>query len=297
MLRDKLFRLVRRLNRYFPDELYLKLIFRIKTGRRLDLDNPKTFSEKLQWLKLYNRQPIYSTMVDKYAVKEYVSGIIGEEYVIPTIGIWNKPEDINWGSLPEKFVLKATHSGGSNGVVICENRALFDTTKAITKLSNALNQDLYKFNREWPYKNVPKKILAEQFIEVPLGMDSLPDYKWYCFYGEPKFCQVVSNRTTKETIDFFDINWNHLDFVGMNTKVANAKIAPSRPTNIETQIRIARALSKDIPFVRVDLYDISKRVYFGEMTFYPTSGMGSFRPENYNEIIGDLLPLPDKRNK
>ena len=291
--------------RWLPDATYLKLLYRFKMGHRLDLKNPQTFTEKLQWLKLYNRKPEYTKMVDKYAVKEYVANIIGEEYIIPTLGVWDKPEDIDWDSLPNQFVLKTTHGGGGGGVVICKDKATFNKTTAIAKLKESLASDIYSGLREWPYKNVPKRIIAEKFMAPEKSPDSvlksseLLDYKFFCFDGEPKYCQVIRDRHTKETIDFYDMDWNHQEFVGLLPQsnladsISNGLTSVARPKNLEEMKEICRKLSKDIPFVRVDLYVIDDKNYFGELTLYPASGMGVFTPEEWNGKLGDMLTLPN----
>lgn len=278
---------------WLPDNIYLRLLYRFHIGNKLDLKKPKTFGEKLQWLKLYDRRPEYTTMVDKYAVKDYVANIIGSEYIIPTLGVWDKPEDIEWDKLPGRFVLKTTQGGGSVGVVVCKDKATFDKQKAISKLNQSLMQDIYKYYKEWPYKNVRKRIFAEQYVEPLPNVQDLPDYKWYCFNGEPKFCQVIQDRHTKETIDFFDTNWIHQDFIGMNSKAVHAVSLPPCPADLDSQILIARKLSKNIPFSRIDLYSFGDHQYFGEITFYPASGLGRFRPEEFNEIIGAMITLPN----
>ena len=287
--------------RWLPDATYLKLLYRFKMGHRLDLKNPQTFTEKLQWLKLYNRKPEYTTMVDKYAVKQYVANIIGEEYIIPTVGVWDKPEDIDWDSLPNQFVLKTTHGGGGGGVVICNDKATFDKTTASAKLKESMASDIYSYLREWPYKNVPKRIIAEKFMtpEKSPAPKDMPDYKFFCFNGEPKYCQVIRDRHTKETIDFYDMDWNHLDFVGLLPQsniadsISNGLTPVVRPKHLDEMKDICRKLSKDIPFVRVDLYVIDDKNYFGELTLYPASGMGVFAPEEWNDKLGDLLTLPN----
>lgn len=284
------------MNQLFSDELYLKLLFRLNLGYRLDLKKPKTFSEKLQWLKLYNRNPNYTILVDKYLVKDHVAGIIGTEHIIPTLGVWDRVEEIAWDSLPKRFVLKTTHGGGNTGVVICNNKDTLDKNEAIRKLKQSLKEDIYKQLREWPYKNVQKRIIAEQYIEPSPNTNDLPDYKWYCFNGEPKFCQLIQDRNTKETIDFYDINWVHQDFIGLNpvdgpfVKFADY-LAPC-PSDLDTQIMIAKKLSYGIPYSRVDLYSIGGKTYFGEITFYPMSGMGKFAPEEWNYKLGEMLILP-----
>ena len=264
-------------------------------GYRLDLKNPKTFSEKLQWLKINDHNGEYTKMVDKYLVKEYVSNVIGEEFVIPNYGMWDRPSEIEWDLLPDQFVLKTTHGGGSSGVVICKDKNYFDKERAIDILGRSLRQDIYKTLREWPYKGVQKRIFAEKYLEIKTGDSAIPDYKWYCFSGEPKYCQVIQNRFTEETIDFFDTSWNHLNFSGLSPSsgpLAKSAVAiPECPEQINTQIKIARRLSEGMPFARIDLYEIHGQVFFGEITFYPMSGFGIFTPKQYNEMLGQELKL------
>lgn len=279
---------------WLPDQIYLKLLFQLKLGHKLDLRHPIAFSEKLQWLKIFNRKPEYTQMVDKFSVKEYVDKTIGEEYVIPTLGVWNKPEDIAWNNLPNQFVLKTTHGGGSTGVVICKDKNTFDKQTAIKKLNASLKMDIYRLFKEWPYKNVQRRIIAEQYIMPTDGLKDLSDYKWYCFNGEPKFCQVIQDRTSKETIDFFDTAWRHQEFVGLNPNVNQALVPPAHPMHLDVQLQIASRLSQNIPFSRIDLYEAGNHVYFGEITFFPMSGLGSFRPNQYNEILGQMISLPPK---
>ena len=282
------------LNFLFPDKLYLTLLFRFKMGYWINWKNPKTFSEKLQWLKLYDRKPEYTTMVDKYAVKDYVGKIIGKEYIIPTIGVWDSPEDIDWNSLPQKFVLKTTHGGGNAGVIICKDKSTIDVKTIKKQLSKAMRQNIYMESREWPYKNVDKRIIAETFIEVPYSVidnTDLPDYKFYCFNGKPVYCQVIRDRRSKETIDFYDMEWNHMPFVGLNP-IANIGLHPVlKPTCLCDMIEVSRKLSKGIPFSRIDLYVIGDKIFFGEITFFPFSGMGGFSPIEWNEKLGSLIKL------
>ena len=275
-----------------PERLHLKIEYLLKMGKKLNLDNPQTFCEKLQWLKLYNRKPEYTKMVDKLAVKKFVSDKIGDEYVIPVLGVWDKPEEIDFDSLPERFVLKTSHGGGSVGIFICKDKKQLDKQKAIKLMRRAMKQNIYRQSLEWPYKNVSKKIFAEQFMEDKPDVADLPDFKWYCFNGDPKYCQVIKDRKSNETIDFFDTDWNHQEFIGLNPNVTHAKVLPERPVHLETQIHIAKELSKDIPFSRIDLYEIGDKTYFGEITLYPASGMGKFRPEQYDIILGQMLVLP-----
>jgi len=286
--------LLKRLYFLFPDKLYLTLLYRLEMGHWIDWKSPKTFTEKIQWLKVYNRKPEYTTMVDKYAVKQYVADRIGDEYIIPTLGVWDKTEDIDWDSLPDQFVLKTTHGGGSGGVVICQDKSNLDKSAAVTKLNESMRSDIYSNLREWPYKNVPKRIIAEKFM-APVKetvLTDLPDYKFFCFNGEPKYCQVIRDRHFKETIDFYDMDWNHQEFVGLNPMAGNGSIPVDRPEHLEEMIEVCKKLSKDIPFVRVDLYVIDNKEYFGELTLYPASGVGHFSPEEWDAIFGGWLTLP-----
>ena len=289
-------KILRNLNFLFPDKLYLKLLFRFQTGLKLDLDNPKTFCEKIQWLKLYNRNPLYTTLVDKYAVKDYVAKIIGKEHIIPILGMWNSAEQIDFDSLPNKFVLKTTNGGGGS-VLVCKNKLTLDREASIKKMGMQLKQrSIYKTYREWPYKNVPPRIIAEKHMEDENG--ELNDYKFFCFNGKPQYCQVIRNRFIKETIDFYDLEWNHMSFVGLNPAVENGSNPVEKPRCLKDLIEACEKLSKDISFVRVDFFVINNQFYFGEMTFYPASGLGTFRPTEWNYHLGDLIKLPvNEKNK
>lgn len=285
---------LRNFGRWIPDSLYLKLLFRIKMGYRLNLKHPKTFSEKLQWLKLYNQRGEFTQMVDKYAVKEYVANIIGKEHVIPTLGVWNNPKDIEWDMLPEKFVLKATNGGGSDGVVICTDKNRFDKQEAVTKLIKSENSSIYYLLREWPYKNVPHRIIAERFVEPDSDKTDLPDYKFFCFNGEPRYCQVISGRKNKMSIDFFDYKWNHQPFHEPRT-YGFADVEPQKPIHFEQMWVAARELAQNLPFSRIDFYDTNKGFFFGEITFFPTTGMGGFEPKEWDYQFGNWITLPQER--
>lgn len=273
-----------------PDALFIKLKFRATMGYWPDLKKPKTFSEKLQWLKLYDRKPEYTTMVDKAEAKKWVAERIGEEYIIPTIGVWDSVEEVDWDILPNQFVMKCTHDSG--GIVICKDKKSLDIDDAKKTLKRFQHRRYFYQNREWPYKNVKPRIIAEQYIEPRPNVKDLTDYKWYCFNGEPKYCQVIQDRSTNETIDFFDTEWNHQEFIGLNTAAGPAAEQPTRPANLDIQIQIARELSKDMTFSRIDLYETNENEYFGEITFYPASGFGLFAPDQYNEILGKMISLP-----
>lgn len=273
------------------DEFYIKLKFWINMGYWLNLNSPKTFNEKLQWLKLYDRNPEYSIMVDKYAVKQYVAERIGEKYIIPTLGVWNSPDDIDFSSLPNQFVLKCTHDSG--GLCICKDKSKFDIEYSKKRLRKSLKHNYYYLNREWPYKYVVKRIIAEKLL-VSKGIDApndLPDYKFYCFNGEPRYCQVIRDRNSKESIDFYDMDWVLQEFVGLNPVARNGLIPVARPKQLSVMVDICRKLAKGILFVRIDLYVVDKRVYFGEITFYPAGGIGVFTPGKWNKILGDMIDI------
>ena len=282
--------------RWLPDRLYLKLLFRAKVGYRLNLKNPKTFCEKLQWLKLYDRRPEYTTMVDKYAVKGYVASIIGEEYIIPTLGVWDRGEDIEWDTLPNQFVLKTTHSGGATGVVICRDKSKFDREKAVRVLNESLKDEYYSLLREWPYKNVQKRIIAEKYLQPDSSLDDLSDYKFYCFDGEPKLFYITSdrNKTTGLNEDFFDVEGNLLPVQQKGEK--NSVITPPLPKNLNLMLSLAHELSRNIPQVRVDFYEVHNKVYFGELTFYCGSGFCPFQPLEWERRLGDYIILPSLVN-
>ena len=290
---------VKKARPFLSDKIYLQLRYLLEMDRVLHLRHPRLFTEKIQWLKLYDRRPEYTQMVDKYAVKEFVAKIIGSEYIIPTLGVWDRPEDIEWERLPQQFVLKTTHGGGGNGVVIVRDKDTIDRTAVVEKLAKAMKSDIYRDLGEWPYKNVPRRIIAEKFMLVSssdFDSESLPDYKFYCFNGEPKYCQVILDRYKNETIDFFDMNWKHQEFYGLNPKYNNktkqSKSIIEKPKNLEEMRLITSKLAKNISFVRIDLYVVQKHTYFGEITFYPASGIGVFTPDCYDKILGYMINLP-----
>lgn len=291
--------LLPKLGKPLSDKTYVKWYYRYSMGKKLNLKNPKTFTEKLQWLKVYDHNPLYTTLVDKYAVKPWVAERIGEQYIIPTLGVWDSFDEIDFDKLPNQFVLKTTHGGGSVGVVICKDKTCFNKEEAKSRLEHSMKISGYEKHREWPYKNVPRRIIAEKFINPAPNTKDLPDYKWYCFRGEPLYCQVIQDRTTNKSIDFFDTNWVHQEFVGLlpvsGSTIESAKYTPKRPQDLEVQIKIARELAKDLPFSRIDLYSIGEKTYFGEITFYPASGLGTFKPEQYNDLLGKILVLPSEK--
>lgn len=293
--RHLLYALYHRLSWLFPnDEKYLKHYFKLSMGKSLDLEHPVTFNEKQQWLKLYYRKDVFTTMVDKIAVKDYVSGIIGEEFVIPTIKVWNKPGDIDFDELPDKFVLKTNNDGGSNGIVICKDKKNLNIRRALQELRHSFYfRNPYLKAREWPYKNVTKRVFAEAYIEDS-NLKDLRDYKFYCFSGSVRIMLLVAGRNSKEgpTFDYYDENFNLLDFTQGHPK---SKTPREKPVCFEKMKELASLLSKDIPFVRVDFYEADGRPYFGEFTFYDSGGTAAFHPEVWDETLGSWIILPPKQ--
>lgn len=272
-------------------EEFLRRKYRFSMGRELDLDHPTAYTEKLQWLKLYDHQPVYTTMVDKYAVKAYVTDTIGAEYVVPLLGVWERAEDIDFDSLPQRFVLKTTHDSG--GIVVCKDKAALDIPAAKKKLRFFLNRDYYSCNREWPYKNVKPRIIAEAYMEDP-RQGELRDYKFFTFGGEPKVLYIAQGRGRGEptVADFFDMEFNHLPF---SIDHDMAPVPPEKPVNFELMKELAAKLSQGTPQLRVDFYEVDGHVYFGEMTFFHCSGMAPFHPEEWDRIFGDWVTLPPKQ--
>lgn len=278
---------------HIPDDVFLKKIYRASTGNILNLDTPKTFGEKLQWLKLYDRKPAYTMMVDKYEVRKYIAEKLGEEYLIPLLGVWDSPDEIEFDSLPNQFAMKCNHNSGL-GMCICSDKSKLDIKKVKKDLRKGLKQDYYITGREWPYKDVKRRIIAEKYINDGTGED-LRDYKFYCFSGVPMFCQVISDRSTKETIDIFDMNWTLQEFTGFGNIYPHSEKEIPKPETFGEMKAAAEILSKDIPFSRIDLYEVQGKMYFGEITFFPASGLGTFAPYEWNRKLGDLICLPEKR--
>lgn len=273
------------------DKFYVKAIFRLYTGRPLNLDNPRTYNEKLNWQKIYDHNPLYTTMVDKYAAKEYVAKIIGENYIIPTLGCWEKPEDIQWDSLPNQFVLKTTHDSG--GVIVVKDKSKIDKEKAIHKLNKCLTKDNYAVTREWPYKNVHRRVIAEQYMEDK-KTGELRDYKFFSFDGKVKALFISQDRGKageEVKFDYFDADFNHLDIHQYHDAGKNM---PEKPVCFEEMKILASKLSKGIPQVRVDFYEVNGKVYFGELTFFHHGGIVPFKPEKWDYIFGSWIKLPEK---
>ncbi len=277
--------------RGMPDEVFLRKTYEMKMGRPLNLENPVSYTEKLQWLKAYDHRPEYTVMVDKYAVKQYVAEKIGPEYVIPLLGVWDRVEDIDFDTLPERFVLKTTHDSG--GILVCQDKNSLDIGDVQKKFAYSLGREYYDNNREWPYKNVPHRIIAEAYMEDS-RCGELRDYKFFTFGGEPRVLYIAQGRGRGEptVADFFDMDFNHLDFTIDHDM---APVPPEKPECFEEMKRLAAVLSKGTPQLRVDFYEVDGKVYFGEMTFFHCSGLHSFHPESWDRTFGDWVELPLKQ--
>lgn len=273
---------------FLPDRQYLPLWYYIRTGKSLNVDNPQTFNEKLQWLKLYNRKKIFTTMVDKYAVKQYVSSKIGDKYIIPTIRVWEKFEEIDFSNLPKKFVLKCTHDSG--GLVICPDKDYLDINNAQKKIESSLRRSFYKIGREWPYKNVPKRIIAEEYLEDN-SQGGLKDYKFFCFNGKALYFKIDYDRQTNHRANYYSIE-GELQPFGEEVCPPDFNQKLEMPKHLDLMVSLAEKLAIDIPFVRVDFYENNDCVYFGEITFFPASGQGKFVPADWDRRLGDLIKLP-----
>lgn len=275
------------------DKTVLKWRYKRVFNKKLDLENPKTFNEKLQWLKLNNRKPEYTKMVDKYEVKKYISSKIGEEYLIPTLGVYDKFEKIDFDKLPDRFVIKCTHDSG--GIVICKDKNKLDLKAAKNKINSSLKRNYYWHGREWPYKNVKPRIIIEKYMEDP-AQKELRDYKFSVFNGKVKCFAIHFDRFDGHNANWYDEKGNFLNISKSTSKsIPNKKL--EIPKNLNKMIEIAEKLSKDIPFLRVDFYEVSGKIYFGELTFFPASGLGKFEPEEWDEKMGDWLKLPEKTNR
>lgn len=280
-----------RLLNWMPDKPYLQIFYYAEFGKFIDFKNPKTFNEKLNWLKLYYRRPDLITLVDKYEVKKYIADKIGEQYVIPTLGVWDKFEDINFNELPNQFVLKCTHDSG--GLVVCKDKSKLNLKEVKAKIEKSLTNNYYLWTREWSYKGVKPRIIAEKYMEDQ-ETGELRDYKFFCFNGEPKLMFVASERGLKNTkFDFYDMQFHHMNIV---QHYPNSEYSIEKPEHFEKMVMLAEKLSAGFPHVRVDFYEANGQVYFGEMTFYHFGAIVPFETEEWDKKIGDWLVLPDKIN-
>ena len=291
LLEDIIFRHINvaryRIFRNLPDDKYLERMFLFKMGHKLNLEKPESFSEKLQWLKLYNRRPEYIDMVDKYEAKKYLTNIIGSEHVIPALGVWNKFDDIDFDLLPNQFVLKCTHGWGS--VIIVKDKSDFDVKYAKKDLEKDLRRNFFYSEREWVYKNIKPRIIAEPFMSNL--EENLLDYKIYNFNGKAKVVVCENHSANILTQDFFDCDWNHLNV--KKYECPNSPTVIEKPACFAEMLELSRILSKDLPFVRTDFYNINGKAYVGELTFYPSAGLRPYEPESFDYEMGSYLELPD----
>ena len=279
--------ILKKISRLLPDRIYLKVKYFIKFKKRLNLSNPKTFNEKMQWLKIYDRKDIYTTMVDKYEAKKYVENIIGNEYIIPTLGVYNKFDDINFENLPNQFVIKCTHD--SCGLIIVKDKKNIDMRAAREKINKCLKNNYFYSGREWPYKNVKPRIIIEPYLE-DYKYKELRDYKFFSFSGNVKFLFVATNRQGNGDtfFDFYDKDFNHLDII--NGHPMNPSL-PEKPLNYNKMIELAEKLSKGIKQIRIDFYEVNGKIYFGELTFFHWSGFVPFVPEKWDIEFGKYINL------
>ena len=288
-IRNKIFYELENIGLYnrTSDEDYLKKAYEIKVGKELDLNNPQSFNEKIQWLKIHDRNPSYTNLVDKYEVKKYIEEKIGSEYIIPSIGVYDNFDDIDFTKLPNQFVIKCTHDSG--GLVVVKDKTKFDYKKAKKKINKSLKRNYYWRTREWPYKDIKPRIIIEEYMEDK-KYHELVDYKILCFDGKAKILFTCSERFSEDglKVTFFDMDWNKLPF---ERKYKSSKKDIEKPLNYDKMVELSEKLSKDLKFVRVDWYEINGKLYFGELTFYPGSGFEKFYPEEWDYKIGKWIEL------
>ncbi len=283
-----------------PDEEYLKRLYKTKVGKELDLENPQTFTEKLNWLKIYDKNPRYTMLADKYQVREWVAETIGEEYLVPLLGVYNNADEIDFDSLPDKFVLKCTHSSGS-GMCLCRDKSKLDKDDVVRRLNADLKKSYFPASREWAYKNIVPRIICEEMLEcakVDELLFTIVNYKLYCFNGEPKFLYVAIDDTDNgrkggTKLNILDLNWEKTPFY--RTDHAPIVDEIKKPEAFDTMIDISRKLAAGFPFARVDLYYVKDKIYFSEMTFCPGAGIAPFSPPEWEREIGNWITLPDKQ--
>lgn len=306
MIKEKLYRIKRKtiktFEKYFTikypetyifsDKSFIKKIYKKRLGKKINLSNPKTFCEKQNWLKLYDRKPIYTVMADKYLARNFVAERIGEEYLVPLLGVWDSADEIDFSSLPDKFVLKCNHN---SDVVICTDRSTFNEDDTRNNLSQQLKIDFYKHKREWPYKNIPRKIICEKFMENNDGSPPI-EYKVFCFNGVPKYVLVISGRFSgnEPTMDTYTINWEHTDLINGGPLAGDVY---EKPVCFDELYEFSKSLSANTPFLRVDFNYWNQKLYFGELTIYDSAGLEKYQPEEWDYRLGELIELPPKRRR
>ena len=275
---------------FLSDENYIRLIYRLRMGKKLNLEHPKTFTEKLQWLKLNDHNPMYTTIADKLAMRDYVEKKIGPGHTVPVLGTWKTFSDIDFDKLPTRFVLKTTHDSGS--FVICNDKATFNKAKAKKVLIRSLKSNYYKTTREWQYKNIEPLIIAEEYLDD--GKNNLTDYKFFCFNGKPVFMYCEEEASEHLTQAIADMQYNLMPFSMEDDK---AESLPSKPKCFSSMEKIAQELSEGFPFVRVDMYCINDKVYVGELTLYHYGGYTPFRPKEWDLKLGEMLDITSVETK
>ena len=276
------------------DKKYLKILFKYLMGKECNFDNPQTYSEKLQWLKIYDRNPLYTQLVDKYEVRKFIEERIGREHLIPCLGVWNHFDEIDFDKLPNQFVLKCTHDSG--GLVICKDKSKLDREKARKKINKSLHSNYFGGGREWPYKNVKPRIIAEPLLKddaTKAGeQECLTDYKFFCFGGIPKIVYISKDKAENPTTDFFDMDYTHLP---IRMRDPNSDVLPEKPIRFDEMKKIAAVLSKGLPHLRVDFYCANGKLYVGELTFYHCSGFAPIQPEEWAIKMGEWIKLPTSK--
>lgn len=275
-----------------PDDKFVQLMFRSKMGYEMSLDTPITFNEKIQWMKIYDRNPVYSIMADKIRAKQFVSSILGEDLIIPTLATWDRAEDIDFDSLPNQFVIKCNHNSGL-GMAIVKDKNTIDKDKIVLKAKKGLEQDYYLYGREWAYRDIPRKVFAEKYM-IDDKVGELRDYKFFCFNGVCKFFKIDFDRFTEHRANYYDRD-KQLMTLGEVVCPPNPEKRIQIPDTINQMIEYAEKLAKNCPFVRVDFYDVNNHIYFGELTFYPSSGCGPFTEPGWDEKLGEWLELPEAK--
>lgn len=275
---------------FIPSKIHLKIMYYVRLQKKIDFRNLQSFNEKLQWLKLYDRNPDHTIMADKYEVRKYITDKIGEQYLIPLIGVWDTFQEIDFEKLPNQFVLKCTHDSG--GLVICKDKSQFNQEAAKEKINSSLKRNYFYHAREWPYKNIKPRIVCEKLI-VDESSDDLKDYKFMCFNGRVKCIFVCSNRNSPKGLnaDFYDTQWKHMPF---ERYYKNSGVIIPKPQNFQQMFEISEFLSSNETFLRVDFYEVNGKVYLGELTLFPGSGFEPFTPESYDYLLGSWMELPEK---
>ncbi|WP_282043982.1 ATP-grasp fold amidoligase family protein [Winogradskyella flava] len=280
--------------RSLPPKIYAKIHYEYFSGKKLDLNNPQDFNAKIEWYKVFFRPKLLTTLVDKYAVRSYVEEKIGKQYLNELYAVYDNPEDIDFDSLPNKFILKANHTNGHN--IIVTNKEDLNREKVIIKFKKWLTKNqYYRRGQEWAYKDVDPKIIIEKFLKED-DKNTLIDYKFYCFDGQPKFIDVHLDREEDHKQGCFDLEFNLLPF-GKSKSYKSISSEIGKPTNLDEMVELSRKLSQNLPFVRVDFYSVNGKSVFGELTFYPSDARKQFYPEEYNKIIGDYFTLPKLNSK